>query len=442
MPAYVRLGNTIAETNAASPTIEAFRTCTLSPYSKIRVPAFRISDEIIAYVSPDSTYAVTKRLIDAATKSIEIGIYDFTAEYMKALLLNAMSRKVKVTVMLDVESVAGEDRLFQELVEMGVKGVPAPACTSKKAHFFSSCHEKFIVIDRAWTLVQSGNYSNNSIPLNEKDGGDPQRFVKGNRDSGLAVKSKSMARFFAKVLRSDIALELEAPESEFVVPPPTPEALWVEAAPKLIPKKLFPSKSFKLTAPLRVQPVLSPDNYMDVIPDVLRAAKKSILIEQQYIRADEAEIGKLLAAVRAAMELRPALDVRIVLGKLFGAEQIADERRNLDLLKSNHGLALGRNVRYIDPKRFVHCHNKMIVVDGETVLVSSQNWSDFAVTKNREAGLLLTHKGIGNYFSSVFENDWETALTKLPQPASPSVGPEELEQGGYIQVVPADYRAV
>ena len=108
--------------------------------------------------------------------------------------------------MLDVESVAGEDRLFQELVEMGVKGVPAPACTSKKAHFFSSCHEKFIVIDRAWTLVQSGNYSNNSIPLNEKDGGDPQRFVKGNRDSGLAVKSKSMARFFAKVLRSDIAL--------------------------------------------------------------------------------------------------------------------------------------------------------------------------------------------------------------------------------------------
>ena len=85
---------------------------------------------------------------------------------------------------------------------------------------------------------------------------------------------------------------------------------------------------------------------MDVIPDVLRSAKKSILIEQQYIRADEAEIGKLLAAVRAAMELRPALDVRIVLGKLFGAEQIAGERRNLDLLKSNCGLALGRNVRY------------------------------------------------------------------------------------------------
>ena len=442
MPAYVRRSSAIAEIAGASPTIEAFRTCTLSPYRKMHVPSFRVSDEIIAYVSPDSTYAVTKRLIDAATKSIEIGIYDFTAEYVKTLLLNALSRKVKVTVMLDVESVAGEDRLFQELIDMGVQGVPAPACTSKKAHFFSSCHEKFIVIDRTWTLVQSGNYSNNSIPLNEKDGGDPQRFVKGNRDSGLAIKSKSMARFFAKVLRSDIALELDTPESELAVPPPAPEALWVEAAPKLIPKKLFPSKAFKLTAPLKVQPVLSPDNYMDVIPDVLRSAKKSILIEQQYIRADEEQIGALLRAVRAAMDLQPALDVRIVLGKIFGAAQIVDEQRNLDLLKSTYGLALGKNVRYIDTKRFVHCHNKMIVIDGETVLVSSQNWSNFAVTKNREAGLLLTHKGIGKYFSTVFENDWETALTKLPQPSSPSVGPEELEQGGYIQVVPADYRAV
>ena len=98
-------------------------------------------------------------------------------------------------------------------------------------------------------------------------------------------------------------------------------------------------------------------------------------------RADEEQIGALLRAVRAAMDLQPTLDVRIVLGKIFGAAQIADEQRNLDLLKSTYGLALGRNVRYIDPKRFVHCHNKMIVIDGKTVLVSSQNWSDFAVTR-------------------------------------------------------------
>jgi phosphatidylserine/phosphatidylglycerophosphate/cardiolipin synthase-like enzyme len=320
--------------------------------------------------------------------------------------------------------------------------VPAPACTSKKARFFSSCHEKFIVIDGTWTLVQSGNYSNNSIPLNEKDGGDPANFVKGNRDTGLAVKSKKLAKFFTTVLNSDIALELNAPETRLVSAPTPTEAVWVEAAPKLIPKRLFPSKRFGLSTPLTVQPVLSPDNYMSVIPAMLSSARKSILIEQQYIRASQEKITVLLQAMRAAMDANPALDVRIVLGKVFGPDDIAREKANLKLLKDTYGLALGSNVRFIDTKRFVHCHNKMIIVDGDTVLVSSQNWSDSAVSKNREAGLLLTHKGIGKYFTGVFESDWETAQTKLPEPSGPSVEPEALRAGGYIQVVPADYREV
>lgn len=266
MPAYVRGVLNSTESAAAPPNIEAFQTRTLQPYTKIAVPAFRVSGEVIAYASPDSTYAVTKRLLDGARKSIQIGIYDFTAQYVKTLLLNAMSRGVKVTLMLDVETIGGEDRLFQELIDMGVVGVPAPACTSKKARFFSSCHEKFIVIDGTWTLVQSGNYSNNSIPLNEKDGGDPANFVKGNRDAGLAVKSKKLGKFFATVLNSDIALELNAREPRLVSAPTPTEAVWVEAAPKLIPKRLFPSKRFGLSTPLNVQPVLSPDNYMSVIP--------------------------------------------------------------------------------------------------------------------------------------------------------------------------------
>ncbi len=443
MPAYVRRGTATVEALAVEPTIEAFRGCTLEPYKKTKVPSFKVAEEIIAYASPDSTYAVTKRLLDGATSSILIGIYDFTAEYMKTLLLNALSRGVKVTLMLDVETTGGEDQLFQELIDMGVEGVPAPACTSRKARYFSSCHEKYIIIDGTWTLVQSGNYSNNSIPLNEKDGGDPNHFVKGNRDSGLAVKSKPLARFFTKVLRSDIALELDAPEPQAApAPAAPPEVLWVEAAPKLIPNTLFPSKRFKLSAPLTVQPVLSPDNYMATIPDVLRVAKRSILIEQQYIRSNQPDIAVLLESIREAIDENPEIDVRIVLGKIFGAADVIKERQNVKQLKAKYGLVLGDNIRYIDTSRFVHCHNKMIVVDGATVLVSSQNWSDAAVTKNREAGLLLTHKGIAKYFTGIFENDWETAFRKIPVPSKPQVEPEALRAGGFVQVVPADYREV
>src|SRR5882724_12749320 len=55
------------------------RSCHLEDYDKVKVPSINAKQEIIAYCSPDSTYAVTKRLFDAAKKSILIGIYDFSA---------------------------------------------------------------------------------------------------------------------------------------------------------------------------------------------------------------------------------------------------------------------------------------------------------------------------------------------------------------------------
>jgi phosphatidylserine/phosphatidylglycerophosphate/cardiolipin synthase-like enzyme len=103
---------------------------------------------------------------------------------------------------------------------------------------------------------------------------------------------------------------------------------------------------------------------------------------------------------------------------------------------------LGKNIRYIDTSRFVHCHNKMVLVDGKGVLVSSQNWSNSAVSKNREAGVWLTHAGICSYFTQIFENDWKTALKAPDATAKDVVAPEALQAGGYVRVSPADYQEV
>jgi phosphatidylserine/phosphatidylglycerophosphate/cardiolipin synthase-like enzyme len=216
MPSFVMKMPAQAEAAGAAGTEIAVpelvgRSCTLEHYKKVPVPSFQLSSQIIAYASPDSTFAVTKRLLDAAKKSILIGIYDFTAEYMKELVLAAVRRGVKVKLMLDIDG-RDEQEVFDELVRFGVSGTEAPSCASKHVHYFRSSHEKVIVIDDKWTLVQSGNYSNNSIPLNTKDGGDPAHFITGNRDTGLAVKSAELAKFFSKILNSDIALEVGAEE--------------------------------------------------------------------------------------------------------------------------------------------------------------------------------------------------------------------------------------
>ena len=61
--------------------------CALRPYPKLakaKLKTRHVIGRILAYASPDSTYAVTKQLLDSAQHSIVIGIYDFSAGYMKA----------------------------------------------------------------------------------------------------------------------------------------------------------------------------------------------------------------------------------------------------------------------------------------------------------------------------------------------------------------------
>jgi phosphatidylserine/phosphatidylglycerophosphate/cardiolipin synthase-like enzyme len=453
MPMIVKQDDSVPEAVAESIGADNFeatlemvpRNCILRPaYEKIPIPAFTVSGKITAFASPDSTFAVTKRLIDAAQKTIEIGIYDFSASYVATLLKDAMSRQVKVTLMLDTDHVKGEDAIFADLKTLGANCVSAPSCASanKSAHVFRSSHEKYIVIDGEVCIVQSGNYSPNSIPMNVLDGKADGHFRTGNRDMGIVVNSKELAKFLTKVLDSDIKLELDTPEAvaaagESLKPPPT----LVEAAPAKRPDKLFPSKTFTLNKPMNVQPIFTPDNYMDLIPGMLKTAKQSILIEQQYIHSADVPIAALLDAIATVKRANKNLDVRIILGKIFSNADLAKEKVNLANIKAKYGLKIATNIRYIDTTRLVHCHNKLVIVDGETVLVSSQNWSRAAVLENRETGLLFKHAGVAGYFSEIFEVDWSTAQQKLPTKIGSNVAsPESLKKGGFIEVAAADYQ--
>jgi phosphatidylserine/phosphatidylglycerophosphate/cardiolipin synthase-like enzyme len=416
----------------------------LETYEQIgQIPTVNVTGNFIAYASPDSTYAVTRRLLDSAKKEILIGIYDFSADYMKDILLNALERGVAVSLMLDIDN-EQEEQIFKELGKFGCQTVPAPSCASKHVNYFPSAHEKVIVIDRTWTLVQSGNYSKHSIPFNEKDGGNPNHFVTGNRDMGVAIRSKPLADFFSKVLRRDMQLELDASHIEAAERDVNRrhELDLVEAVPELLPAKLFPSKNLNPQKTVKVTPVLTPDNYMKVIPNFLASATKSIYIEQQYIRSEHADVIKILQAIKSAKQNHSQLDVRIILGKLFNLSDFDKEKKNVANLAQSFGLKLGDNIRYIDTKRFVHCHNKLILVDKQSVLISSQNWSKTGVGNNREAGVLMRYPDIARYYSQIFDSDWGTASKTIPKPGAGTITPEALSMGRFTQVRAADYQDV
>jgi phosphatidylserine/phosphatidylglycerophosphate/cardiolipin synthase-like enzyme len=184
------------------------------------------------------------------------------------------------------------------------------------------------------------------------------------------------------------------------------------AAPAERVPQLFRSEEFRPASRIRVRPVLTPDNYVEEVTELLRGAHSSVLIQQQYIRARQPETARLLAVLRQRLDEVPGFDLRIVLGRTFDADDLV----HVDALTSDFGLQPNQHVRFINLNHFVHCHNKLVIVDAERVLVGSQNWSDHALTRNREASLLLDYPELALYFGRIFESDWQHATAEPSAP--------------------------
>jgi phosphatidylserine/phosphatidylglycerophosphate/cardiolipin synthase-like enzyme len=426
-----------------------------------------VAGEFLAYASPDSTFAVFKRLIESAQKSILIGIYDFTADYVAELLLAARKRGIKVSLMLDLAPKdSSAQKIFDSLKKAGCECVLAPSCrNAASAHFFQVSHEKVIVIDGEWVMVQSGNFSVASIPLNgDGEAAAGQGFRVGNRDMGVALRSPELATFLTEVLRSDMKLETDAESAPAVAMASGIASALQVASVELFaqpepPPHLFKSRSFVPQSPVKVLPVLTPDNYMDVIPDLLAGATRSILIEQQYIRSQEQNIDRLCESLATALRNHSGLEIRILLAPPFSAstQDTAQLRRDITGLISRVSsdkvkIAMGSQIRLLNHRFFAHLHNKLIIIDGRRVLVSSQNWSSPAVSENREAGLLIDYPELARYYADIFDLDWQTGIQKLepaPQPLFAAGEPEVFEAAAKptstvvpVPLLPGDFASV
>jgi phosphatidylserine/phosphatidylglycerophosphate/cardiolipin synthase-like enzyme len=57
-------------------------------------------------------------------------------------------------------------------------------------------------------------------------------------------------------------------------------------------------------------------------------------------------------------------------------------------------------------------HNKGVIVDNKSVLISSVNWNENSVTRNREVGIIIENDDVANYYSNVFLYDWNLSFPK------------------------------
>src|SRR5262249_38571856 len=139
------------------------------------------------------------------------------------------------------------------------------------------------VIDKTWTLIQTGNLTPTSVPL-------PQE-RSGNRDVGIAIESKELADYFTGLLTRDKRHLMESGDSSHDgTEKPDPKYIPYDPVPRIpvlhIGGGSGPSNSARQEPgprPARFLPVHSPDNYVDYVSQLLESARESIDIVEPYI---------------------------------------------------------------------------------------------------------------------------------------------------------------
>jgi len=380
---------------------------------------FSGSHNVRAAVSPDCSFELLRDFIDSAQSDLAVYIYNVSAPHIVALLAAAKQRGVSIRIMYDAKDTAGDE--VQKLKSLNVELKVAPSRDPRRV--FDVCHQKFAVADSKRVLFGSANWAESSIP-NRLPG---KKRKKGNREWLLRIDDLPIAKWYKTLFEADWAIEefggapsfdIEAVEAVRVAVPFDP--------PLDLPVQHFASLQGAIT------PLVSPDNYFAEVKKIIDRATERVYVQQQYIKGgpNAPSIDKLVKAVAA--RAAAGVDVRIIVSSRFASGWT----RSKETLEA-HGL-IG-NLKAINLKNFVHCHNKGVIAD-DNVVVSSTNWSENSVRRAREAGALISSKDLGLYYASAFDDDWDNGWSVAEGDAGPSFDPEDMQTEGaeVVEIHPAD----
>ncbi|MCP4482142.1 MAG: hypothetical protein GY817_05010 [bacterium] len=161
-----------------------------------------------------------------------------------------------------------------------------------------------------------------------------------------------------------------------------------------------------VTAKVDIQNI-SNRKYFQTTLDSINNAKSSIYMTMYFISLSDTQgNSKVLQLVNALIAAhKRGLKIKIILDRTFtftSSSGQGDPRKNdvrnqvaYTYLKSN-----GLEVYYEDITNYTHI--KSLIIDEETVIIGSTNWTTSALTKNNEASLLIKSKSLAQELTEDF----------------------------------------
>ena len=375
---------------------------------------------ITCHVSPDAGWRVLSQFLDGIESELVLGMYDFTAPHIYASARKALKlRRVEWRQTLgpkeslptedDVDSTKADDKTEASVVR-GLKRAGGDRFQHAFAHvgagqtFASAYHIKVAVRDRDAFWLSSGNWQSSNQPAEDflAAGADLSRIARFNREWHVVVENRELAERFRVFLEHDLATASEPipetaalPLPELLIPIEELLADEEEAAREL---QAFEPLTLEFTddAPITVQPILTPDNYSKVVLKMLRKRpRQRLFFQNQSLNPVKQPTEEFDEMMRLLVEYSndDSLDVRLIF------RNIGPVRKKLESLQ-----AAGFNMSRVRMQS--GCHTKGIIVDSETILLGSHNFTNQGILVNRDASLLMSDRRIARYYERIFLHDW------------------------------------
>lgn len=367
---------------------------------------------VVAHVSPDVGWPQLESFLDADCQRLVVGMYDLGAPHvidkLKSLAGKAGFQQLSL-VMQHGASVGSGTKKFDLHDEDAVAALEEALGNrfenawvkigTVNGWVASSYHVKIAVRDGKTFWLSSGNLQSSNQPKANPLHENPQRafwLERHNREWHVICEHAGLAEVFRDFIRHDFQNNQAGAEEMAAAPQLAfPAALWPRPLEALANFQYFPPSPADKRH-YRVRPLLTPDNYLEHVLDLVAGAEKELLIQNQTFNAPKPNQEELTQLMEAILERQQAgVDVKII----FRNFHPADVKDNLDALQD-----FGFNTDQI--KVFPTCHTKGIVVDRRRVLVGSQNLSSHGVSVNRDASLLFDDEPLAQYFATIFDHDW------------------------------------
>jgi len=352
---------------------------------------------ITAFVSPDNSYETIVQELRNARCSIDINMYEFTDPSLCNELVAALQRNVAVRLFMEGSPIGGiDDREKYILTQIATEGGEVRFIVSDtKNHVnarYQFDHAKYMIIDNETVIVESCNWAKTGVPTNP---------TYGNREWGMIIRNKEVALKFMSVFNDDYA-------------PTRIDSYAIEQMNFSLPSdfslnNMIPTGSYHprfnattFEGSFVITPVFSPDSSEQALLDAIDTATTCIYVQQLYIYTNWSQTMSPLVD-HLIIKADQGVTVKVILNYNPGFEDDARLNETTTVLE-DHGISV--KILSTDWAPFATVHNKGMIIDNKTVLISSINWNEQSVRKNREAGVLVENQEVASYYAAVFQADW------------------------------------